>query len=60
MNRENYTRNLRQAADGGDWQRAERLGRSYGWSLLGQAIRRAIGAASARIVARRGVRRVPR
>jgi hypothetical protein len=42
MNRDSYARQLRHAAAAADWQRAERLGRSYGWNLLGEAIGRAV------------------
>jgi hypothetical protein len=62
VNRDSYARQLRHAAADSDWQRAERLGRAYGWSLLGSALRAglsAIGARAARWAAGRR-RRVAR
>ena len=37
-----YRDNLLRAAAQGDWQEADRLSRAYGWSLLGQALLRAL------------------
>jgi len=42
MSPEAYREQLRHAATQGDWQEAERLSRAYGWSLLGQALLRAL------------------
>ena len=37
-----YREKLLRAAAQGDWQETERLGRAFGWSLLGQALLRAL------------------
>lgn len=42
MSPADYREQLRHAATQGDWQEAERLGRAHGWSLLGQALLRAL------------------
>jgi len=42
MSPEAYREQLRHAATQGDWQEAERLSRAYGWTLLGQALLRAL------------------
>ena len=42
MSPADYRENLLRAATRGDWQEADRLSRAYGWSLLGQALLRAL------------------
>jgi hypothetical protein len=42
MSPEAYREELLSAAAKADWQEAERLSRTYGWSLLGQALLRAL------------------
>jgi hypothetical protein len=56
VNRETYATNLRRAAADADWQRAERLGRAYGWSLLGRGVLTGV-AASIALAARWASRR---
>lgn len=42
MSPEAYREKLLRAAAKGGWHNAERLGRAYGWSLLSQALLRAL------------------
>lgn len=42
MSPDAYREKLRHATTRGDWHAAERLGRAFGWSLLGQALLRGL------------------